>query len=294
MTSRNTIKPFIKWVGGKGHLLNIISAKYPSGLGKEIDTYIEPFVGGGAVLFDILSKYQLRQVIINDINPKLTNCYFAVKNEPSELIRLLEDYEKYYNKQGPELQSAFYYTKRKKFNEIDGNSVESAALLIFLNKTCFNGLYRENKNGSFNVPIGKYYTPCICDKRNIEACSEALKKVDILTGDYSQALLKTDSKTFIYFDPPYRPISLTAAFTSYHKSSIFDDSEQIRLAHEISKCINCGAKVLLSNSDPKSTNTEDDFFDDLYNGILIDRISVMRFINGRDKKEITELLISNY
>ena len=191
----------------------------------------------------------------------------------------------------------FYYTVRDKFNNSKlspETSTEKAALFIFLNKTCFNGLYRVNKKGQFNVPMGAYKNPTICDDENLRNISEALQNVTIVCGDYTLSKSFIDKNTFVYIDPPYRPISHTSGFTSYNTEA-FDDNEQIRLAKFINEINDCGAKIVLSNSDPKNINKDDNFFDDLYKNYKINRIEANRAINSKGDKrgKINELLICN-
>ena len=294
MNNQANAKPFIKWVGGKGHLLNEIAKKYPIGLGDNINTYIEPFVGGGAVLFDILQNYSLKRVIINDINPRLINLYELVRDDVESLIEELAIIEEYYHSLSEDRRKQYFYSEREKFNGGRLSVVEESARFIFLNKTCFNGLYRENKNGLFNVPFGRYKNPKICDSENLRMASNLLKDVIIFCGDYAKAIDYADANSFVYLDPPYRPISKDESFTSYHKCSLSSDADQVKLAMEIEKIASRGAFVLLSNSDPKTNDEGDDFFDLLYSKSIISRISVRRFVGGVRKNSVSELLISNY
>jgi DNA adenine methylase len=295
-----TLKPFLKWAGGKTQLLPVISHNYPFELGKSITKYAEPFIGGGAVLFDILSNYQLEEVYISDINADLINTYNAIKHHCEELITLLIHLRDTYLKLTDLEQNIFYYDIRQKYNKITPTShttidILKAVYFIFLNKTCFNGLYRVNRSGEFNVPTGKYKNPSILDIPNLLNIANRLSNVKIVHGNYERCADFVDKKTFVYFDPPYRPISKTSSFTAY-SSDVFDDSSQEQLAHFIQKLSNIGAKVLASNSDPKNTDTDDIFFDNLYENFTINRINANRMIN-RDKNKrgkITELLIMNY
>ena len=287
-------KPFLKWVGGKTQLLNVIREKYP----QEIEEYCEPFVGGGAVLFDVLNNYNPKKVLMNDLNQELINTYIQVRDNVNNIINsLLEIQVSYWNMNNEE-QKSFYYKKRNEFNEYIEKkkySVEMAVLFLFLNRTCFNGLYRVNKDGKFNVPIGSYKKPIICDVENLRKVSELLKKVTITCGDYKDCINFINNKTFVYIDPPYRPLNRTSSFTSYSNIE-FCDEQQIELSEIVKKISNLGAKVLISNSDPKNTNTDDNFFDDLYKSFTINRVSASRMINSDAKKrnKINELLISNY
>ena len=227
------VKPFLKWVGGKCQLLSEIEKYYPFGNGK-IKKYAEPFVGGGAVLFDILSNYDLEKIYISDINAELINTYCIIRNDIDALIEMLYAMQSEFIPMDVEHRKVYYLTKRKRFNELKVNgkksdNTEKAALMIFLNKTCFNGLYRVNKNGLFNVPMGSYKNPLICDKENLKAVSEKLQCVTIVCGDYRKSANFIDNSTFVYFDPPYRPITNTASFTAYTEN-LFNDKEQIKLA----------------------------------------------------------------
>ncbi len=290
------LKPFIKWAGGKGKLLPQIRQMYPQGLGKTITKYAEPFVGGGAVLFDIISTYRLEQIYISDINKNLINTYNTVKNNHKELIEILSYIETQYLSLNADMQKKFYYLKRDEYNSMYNTyNIQKAALLIFLNKTCFNGLYRVNKNNMFNVPAGKYKNPKIYSIENISAISEALKYIDIIAESYTNVYEFADEKTFIYFDPPYRPLTNTSSFTAYTDNN-FGDKEQISLAEFIEKIEKKGTYILLSNSDPHNIDNSDMFFDNLYCKKKINRIYAPRMINskGNNRDYISELLISNY
>ncbi len=290
------LKPFIKWAGGKGKLLPQIRQMYPQGLGKTITKYAEPFVGGGAVLFDIISTYRLEQIYISDINKNLINTYNTVKNNHKELIEILSYIETQYLSLNADMQKKFYYLKRDEYNNMYNTyNIQKAALLIFLNKTCFNGLYRVNKNNMFDVPAGKYKNPKIYSIENISAISEALKYIDIIAESYTNVYEFADEKTFIYFDPPYRPLTNTSSFTAYTDNN-FGDKEQISLAEFIEKIEKKGTYILLSNSDPHNIDNSDMFFDNLYCKKKINRIYAPRMINskGNNRDYISELLISNY
>ena len=290
-------KPFVKWVGGKTQLLKEIRAKYPAGLGDTINKYAEPFVGGGAVLFDVLNNYTLDEVYISDINQELVHTYIAVRDCVGELIQVLQEYENEYLPADADERKAIYYRKRDRFNKLKlsrNRTLELAALFIFLNRTCFNGLYRVNAKGGFNVPQGRYTNPCICDTANLRAVSEKLRDVEIVCGDYKSAYDFIDDKTFAYFDPPYRPLTETANFTSYSQAG-FDDAAQAELAGFIDVLSEKGAYVVASNSDPKNVDEFDDFFDRLYSRHSILRIEAGRQINsnGAKRGKISELLIAN-
>ncbi len=288
-------KPFVKWVGGKSQLLKKIKQKYP----QHIEKYCEPFVGGGAVLFDILQNFHPREVLINDINKELINTYFQVKNNCEDLILQLENIQTAYLNLIQEERKIFFYEKRNRYNELkvngdDVENLEKASLFIFLNKTCFNGLYRVNSKGLFNVPFNNARTPLICDEENLRACNQLLQNVTLKTGDYKDCENFIDEQTFVYIDPPYRPLTQTSAFTSYSENQ-FSDKEQIELAKFIEKISEKGALILASNSDPKNINKEDNFFDDLYSNFEIERVSASRMINSNSEKRgaVKEILISN-
>ena len=294
-----TVKPFLKWAGGKGQLLEQIEKYYPFD-DSRITKYAEPFVGGGAVLFDILSRYNINEVYISDINAELINAYCAIKNNIDELVSLLSLYQAKYIPLNTDARKAYYMEKRSQFNDLKAavseiNNIEKAALMIFLNKTCFNGLYRVNRKGMFNVPMGAYKNPLICDENNLRAVSEKLQKVTIVCGDYHKSADFIDSHTFVYFDPPYRPLTETSSFTAYTEE-LFDDQAQFELAEFVKQMHQKGAKVVLSNSDPKNSQTEDNFFDDIYSTLKIKRVEATRMINcnSEARGKIKELLISNY
>lgn len=288
-------KPFVKWVGGKSQLLEEIRKKYP----QKIEKYCEPFVGGGAVLFDILQKFQPNEVLINDINKELINTYFQVKDNCEGMIKQLDGLQTQYKKLGQEDRKVLFYEKRTRYNALKVNgdeseNLEKATLFIFLNKTCFNGLYRVNSKGLFNVPFNNAKNPLICDAENLRLCSQVLQNVILKTGDYKECESFIDEKTFVYIDPPYRPLTQTSAFISYSENQ-FLDKEQIELAQFIDNIAKKGSIILASNSDPKNSNEEDNFFDNLYSNFEIERVSASRMINANPEKRgaISELLITN-
>ncbi len=293
------VKPFLKWAGGKSQLLKEIENYYPFD-DVSITKYAEPFVGGGAVLFDVLNKFNLEEIYISDINAELINTYIVIRDNINELISLLSLYQSEYISFEISNRKAYYMEKRERFNylKINGNkseNIERAALMIFLNKTCFNGLFRVNKKGLFNVPIGAYKNPLICDEKNLRMVSKKLKNVKIVCRDYKQAEEFIDEHTFVYIDPPYRPITDTANFTAYTENS-FNDDEQIKLADFVDVLNKKGARVLISNSDPKNSDANDDFFDNIYASYKIKRVKATRMINRNSdaRGKIKELLISNF
>ena len=298
-TDSNAVKPFLKWAGGKGQLLKEIEKYYPFGDSK-ITKYAEPFVGGGAVLFDILNKYEIKEIYISDINAELINTYRIIRDDIDTLIEMLLHVQNDFIPLCTDERKKYYINKRERFNDLKVNgteniNIEKAALMIFLNKTCFNGLFRVNKKGLFNVPMGAYKNPLICDENNLRAVSEELQRVTIVCGDYKKSAEFIDEHTFAYFDPPYRPITNTAGFTAYTEN-LFNDEEQIELARFVDDMHRKGAKVVVSNSDPKNSNTQDDFFDNIYAARKIKRVEAARIINcnSESRGKIKELLISNF
>lgn len=286
-------KPFVKWVGGKTQLIDQLEALLPADFDKwENVTYIEPFVGGGAMLFYMLQTHSnIKSAVINDINPDLTTCYKVVKESPSELVQSLKEIQKeYYALKSEEVRKQFYLQMRDEFNTKALDDIRNTTLFFFLNRTCFNGLYRVNKSGFFNVPFGKYETPTICDANTIYADSELLQNVEILTGDYQQTLQYAKGNTLFYFDPPYRPLNSTSSFNDYSKE-VFNDIAQKRLKEFCDQVEQAGYKFMLSNSDCK-----DMFFDDLYLQYTIARVWASRSVNANPKKrgKLQEILVRNY
>ena len=293
-------QPFIKWAGGKGQLLSTFQEFYPQSLiTGRIKRYVEPFVGGGAVLFDVLQSVPVEEAVIIDINIDLVNTYKAVRDHVDCLIRLLEDIEQEYLAQDMKDRKKMYYSVRKEYNSrktcANQVDIEKASQFIFLNKTCFNGLYRVNKSGGFNVPFGDYKNPTICDTENLTAASTLLKKVEILHGDFRKTSSYADPETFVYFDPPYRPLNTTSSFTSYSRQD-FTDDDQIALADFYRQLHDTGALLMLSNSDPHNVDPSDNFFDELYKGFNIYRIQAKRAINskGDSRGPLSEIVVTNF
>ena len=291
-------KPFIKWAGGKTQLLTQFENILPHNLEEaEHFTYIEPFVGGGAMLFHMLQKYtNIGRVIINDINPNLITAYRVIRDTPERLITDLKMLQREFRQNSNEEARKEYFLRiRKSYNEDTHNDVTNTAMFIFLNRTCFNGLYRVNSKGYFNVPFGKYTNPTICDEELLLEDSKILQNVEILCGDYTLIERYVDNNTFIYFDPPYRPLSTTSSFTSYSKEN-FDDTEQTRLAHFFARLSRYGCKMMLSNSDCCAQNPNDTFFENLYGNFIIDKVPASRFVNAIPSKrgKLTEILVRNY
>ena len=293
-------KPFLKWAGGKTQLISEIEKTLPHEIANKKFTYVEPFVGGGAILFWMLNNSpNLEKAIINDINADLINTYRIIASKPKELISILQIFQnEYYNFDENDKKKEYYYKKRALYNTRKEEQSVQAALFIFLNRTCFNGLYRVNKsneyNNGYNVSMGRDKNPTICDDKNILAVSEVLQKVEILCGDYELTLKEATDNSFFYFDPPYKPLS-TSSFNAYSKES-FKDEDQVRLKKFCSKLDLLGHKWILSNSDVKAKNNEDNFFDDLYSDYTIRRVSAKRSIcsNPEFRGTVSELLINNY
>lgn len=291
-------KPFIKWVGGKSLLIKQLEALLPADFDKKEDvTYIEPFVGGGAMLFHMLQKHEnIKHAVINDINPDLTTCYTVVRDQPDKLIcSLAAIQEDYYRIKDEEARKEYYLHVRDRFNNKPTDPIENTTLFFFLNRTCFNGLYRVNKAGKFNVPFGRYERPLICDADTIHADSKLLQNVTILTGDFEQTAKHINGNTFFYFDPPYRPLSNTSSFNNYAKEA-FNDMEQIRLKLFCDRLQDAKIPFMLSNSDCFGKNGTDRFFDDLYAKYEIHRVWASRSVNANAAKrgKLTELLVRNY
>ncbi|MEH2163433.1 MAG: DNA adenine methylase [Nostoc sp.] len=264
-------RPFLKWAGGKSRLIQQYIPYFP----KSYKNYYEPFLGGGAVFFYL----QPSAAILTDINAELINTYCCVRDRVEELIYLLKEHKNRHRKD-------YYYSVR---NHSGGTDIEKAARLIYLNKTCFNGLYRVNSQGKFNVPLGRYKNPNICSEVLLRTASEALYHAEIQQADFIDVLnYATNSDDFIYFDPPYYPVSETSYFTAY-SSYRFAEDQQVQLKEVFEKLAERGVKVMLSNSDCE-------FIRNLYSGFNIYTISASRAINSNAKKrgKITEVLVTSY
>lgn len=281
--------PFVKWVGGKRQLLHQIRKYYPF---PNINKYAEPFVGGGAVLFDILNTFSLKEVYISDINADLILTYKTIRDTPNDLIELLSIYQQEYLTYPIDERGYYYSDKKNQYNSLQSLTVEKAALFIFLNKTCFNGLYRVNKNGEFNAAIGTCNSPIICNKENILAVSSKLQSVEIIAADYHACRSFVDENTFVYLDPPYRSLS-NVTNTVRYTTEQFD---QIKLADFFMELDFTGAKLLMSNSNPKNADRYDDFFETTYENFIIHYVDAKRSINSDPygRGTVSELLISNY
>lgn len=298
-------KPFLKWVGGKRQLLEQFSELYPKELkSKKIKNYYEPFVGGGAVFFDVAQKYEVENAFLYDINEELILAYKVIQKDVQNLIDFLAKYEQTYKKLTIEKQKIYFYELRDSFNSnrfnIDYNKyseswIPRTAQIIFMNKTCFNGLFRVNQRGAFNSPAGRYNNPKILDEQNLLNVSKLLEIATIRKADFKEVKKDIQNNSFIYFDPPYRPISKTASFTSYSKLN-FEDDQQLQLAKLFYELDEEGNKIMLSNSDPKNTDPTDDFFDVIYSNYNICRVEAKRSINSNPTKRntIKEIVVTNY
>lgn len=298
MKKTDNAKPFIKWVGGKGQLIEQLTNLLPKDFCCWKDTtYIEPFVGGGAMLFYMLQHFpNIKHAVINDINTDLTTCYQTIRDNAEELILSLKDIEEYYlSIMEEEERKSFFMSVREQYNQKNLAPVDNTTKFIFLNRTCFNGLYRVNKSGLFNVPFGKYKNPKICDPQTIRKDSELLQRVEILNGDFEKTFNYAKGNTLFYFDPPYRPLSDTSSFNDYTKES-FNDDAQIRLKEYCDRINNAGYSFMLSNSDCKGKTESDNFFDILYKDYQIERVWASRSINANPNKrgKLTEILVHNY
>ena len=298
-------KPFLKWVGGKRQLLEQFEKFYPSELKlKKIKNYYEPFVGGGAVFFDVAQNYEVENAYLYDINDELILTYKVIQKDIQKLIEFLHRYDKQYKKLNEEKRKEYYYELRENFNlqrfNIDYNIysenwIPRVAQTIFFNKTCFNGLFRFNSKGGFNSPMGKYENPKILDEQNLLNVSKLLEIATIKKADFKEVKNDIKENSFVYFDPPYRPISKTASFTAYSKFN-FQNDEQLQLASLFYDLDQQGYKLMLSNSDPKNTDPKDDFFETIYSGFKIERVNAKRYINSDAKKRnsIKEIVVTNY
>lgn len=304
-SNNDLIKPFLKWAGGKYRSSKVIEQFLPKSIKKSkvIDHYFEPFVGGGGLFFYLSNNYSIKHAYLNDINKELILTYNVVKNDVDALIGYLDDMQKHFVSLNQEDRKLFYLDIRKEFNnnlvEFNYNNysedhVIRASHVIFMNKTCFNGLFRVNKKGEFNVPMGRYKKPKILDKSNLINVSRVLKNTDINNDDYSYFEDLIQDNSLIYFDPPFRPLSKTSSFTSYSENH-FGDSEQIELAEFYKNISDENRFIILSNSDPKNVDDSDNFFDDLYSEFTIHRIAVPRSINSNANKrgKICEILVTN-
>lgn len=298
-------RPFLKWAGGKQQLISKLEQRFPEHIKttKQVTHYIEPFVGGGALFFYLKSNYKIEHSTIIDINSDLIASYKVVQNNVSELISHLKAMEINYLSADNEERKDIYYQTRQEFNlkaesfsnQLSGDTVERVAQLIFLNRTCFNGLYRLNSRGHFNVPQGSYKNPTICQEERLIEAHKALKNTEILQGEFELVKHLATKDNFIYYDPPYRPLNTTSNFTNYSKDG-FNEEDQHRLYRVFNELNDRRVYQMLSNSDPKVYDPKDSFFDNMYSKYNIARVDANRMINskGAGRGSITELLITNY
>jgi len=298
-------RPFLKWAGGKTQILRQLSQRLPPEIETgEITNYVEPFVGGGAVFFSLAPKFPFTTRYIFDLNEELILVYRVIKKSTNKLIHELDFLESEYIPGSNEDRERLFYSVRDHFNQkkqeinfqkYDPGWVTRAAYCIFLNRTCYNGLFRMNRKGEFNVPFGRYKNPQILNKNNLRDVAGVLKATDIIQGDFTRCKKYVDNNSFVYLDPPYRPLSDTSSFTAYSKDG-FSDKDQERLAGLFNELDKKGAKIMLSNSDPRNENPDDSFFEELYSGYTIERVPARRIINcnGSHRGEINELIITNY
>lgn len=274
-------RPFLKWVGGKARLIPQLEVHYPESYNK----YYEPFVGGGAMFFSVNPTVGH----INDMNSVLISAYQHIRDDVDKLIAHLATIQDYYLLL-PDIDAKkeFYLEKRAEFNSLENTSFEKTVLLIFLNKTCFNGMYRENSKGGFNVPFGKQATPTICDAINLKNISLALQKTTITCSSYEHAIEGAGEGDFVYLDPPYHPLNATSSFTSYQADG-FTAEDQEKLRDKFAELAKRGCKVMLSNSDSPLIN-------ELYKDFNIHKVYAARSINatGTGRGKITEVLVTSY
>lgn len=291
-------KPFLKWAGGKHKLAPVIEELLLKKTDMtQIKTYIEPFIGGGAFFFYLCEKYQFSDKVIMDINQELINLYTSIQQDVYGLLARLDVLQLEYNSlETIEDKSAHFYNIRVKYNETiyneNVNLLEQGSYFIYLNKIGFNGLYRVNKKGFYNVPFGQRKEAVLYNMENMVAVSEVLKDTTIMCGDYKLSKQFANKNSLFYFDPPYRPLSNSSSFNSYAKSE-FNDDTQIELAKFCHEIIKEEAHFILSNSDPKNVSSEDEFFDELYSNYTIERLSVRRMIGAKSssRTNVSEILV---
>ncbi|MCC7004686.1 DNA adenine methylase [Candidatus Nomurabacteria bacterium] len=280
MSNVKKAKPFLKWVGGKGQLLEQFQELFP----EKYNSYFEPFIGGGAVFFSLNPK----KAIINDINTTLVQTYIYIKDDVDRVIKELKKLEKDFLSKEPEERKEFYYKIREKYNSLPKDDFKRSLYFLFFNKTAFNGVYRENSKGGFNVPIGSYRNPKIVDEDNLRAVSESLKHTSITNTSFADVVKKAKSGDFVYFDPPYHPVSTTSSFTSYSKDD-FTKEDQIKLRDLFVELDKKGVYVMLSNSYTP-------FIKEIYSAYKQIPVNASRMINSKaDKRgKISEIVIVNY
>lgn len=273
-TQTQKVRPVLKWVGGKGQLLPELTKRVP----VSFNGYHEPFVGGGALFFELASQGKNMTAYLSDINPSLIDVYIALRDCVEEVIAILKQHS----------HDEDYYYKIRALRPDKLSLSERAARIIYLNKTCYNGLYRENRAGEFNVPFGRYKNPTICDEPNLRAVSHVLQSVKIERRHFSSVLEVAQPGDFVYFDPPYHPVSSTANFTSYDRNG-FDDRDQFQLRDVFAELTHKGIKAMLSNSDTP-------FIRKLYKGHTVSRVYATRAINSKadSRGKVAEVIVCNY
>ncbi|MBU1863995.1 MAG: Dam family site-specific DNA-(adenine-N6)-methyltransferase [Candidatus Omnitrophica bacterium] len=299
-------RPFLKWAGGKTQLIPELISRFPKTIikSKKINRYIEPFVGAGALFFYVRNNFSVKRSFLFDSNKELILAYKTIQKTPYKVITELEKLEREYLKKHEAGRAKKYYEMRASYNiqrdtvnyeKYSYRWVKRTAWMIFLNRTCFNGLFRLNSKGGFNVPQGRYKNPTICDRDNINAVSKALRDTEIFCDDFTACKKYATKGSLVYFDPPYRPLNGTSSFTAYTEDG-FTDDDQKRLAllyRDLSK--RKKVHLILSNSDPKNIIPTDTFFDDLYKKFTIERATAIRIINCQSTKRgaVKELIITN-
>ena len=290
------VKFLVRWVGGKMRLIDEIDKRLPKNINEEFDTYVEPFVGGGSVMFHMLNNYNFKNIYVNDKNKELINIYLAVKEFPKRLSDKIKKIDSIYLSCDNIKKKEMYYSVRKKYNLIqlkkDEINVEKASLLLFLMRLCFNGVFRVNKKNEFNTSMGSYLiNPLrLITEDEIFSISEKIKKVNFKSADFEELDYLITKNSFFYLDPPYMPEKKSMEHIRYTTDN-FKENEQERLSEFINRINEKGAKFILSNSD-----TEDEYFYNLYRKYNIDKVKIKRLIaaNSKDRKKITELMIKNY
>jgi len=273
--SRKTPYPFIKWAGGKTKMIGHVIASMP----EKIGTYYEPFVGGGAVFFELARQKRFDRAVVGDLNEELMNAYRVIRDDVDKLIRVLKEKPFRYNKNS--------YLKIRAWNPSKIDSIKRAARFVYLNRTCFNGLYRVNKDGGFNVPFGKYTNPLICDEVNLRAVSEILSNVELAVADFEDIVADASPGDVVYFDPPYIPLSATSNFTGYNEGG-FNAADHRRLARTFKNLTKKRVRTILSNSSAPLSF-------ELYDKFQIETHQGSRVVGGpaEYRKPVKEIIVRN-
>jgi len=299
-------RPFLKWAGGKSQLIEQFTPHFPPGLTDGvITTYVEPFLGAGAVYLHLAQRFRFAHAYLLDRNEDLVLTWRTVKSSVTPLVRMLGDMHAEFRARREAGREKYFYEVRERHNAAAGtvgwkgvsdSAVERAAQVVFLNKTCYNGLFRTNARGQFNAPYGRYRDPAILDEENLRRVSKLLQSATITCADFSACERHIDRNTFVYFDPPYRPLNRTSSFTSYSYGS-FTDDDQRRLAGFFARVARtAGAGVMPSNSAPMASEPPDRFFEDPYRGYAIHRVYAGRSINSNASRRgrISAIVVRNY